>query len=185
MSPAPSWGRCAKPPNNPRQTVPANQICWSSSGDISPDRADVDGRRFRDADLGVPGKHNDTRTSPVAIKMQRHLGIPTHKIQAFGMRLVINQKIGCGLIPQKPDWCRLRRAVYIHSGEPHEILFMHATPHIRPKERAVVWKLKSHPPKSFPRSLLLCPMAQERTSCWEQFQHLFWRSSPHLQGRNN
>jgi hypothetical protein len=43
------------------------------------------GRRFRGADLGVPGKHNDPRASPVAIKMQRHLGILAHKIQASGM----------------------------------------------------------------------------------------------------
>lgn len=42
MSPAPSWGRCAKPPHIPRQTVPASQICWSSSDDISPHRADGD-----------------------------------------------------------------------------------------------------------------------------------------------
>jgi hypothetical protein len=42
MSLAPLWDRCAKPPNTPLQTVPVSQTCWSSSDDISPDKADVD-----------------------------------------------------------------------------------------------------------------------------------------------
>ncbi len=50
-------------------------------------------RRFSGADLGVPGKHDDPRASLVAIKMQSHLGIPAHKIQASGMSQVIDQKL--------------------------------------------------------------------------------------------
>ena len=41
-TPGPSSGRCAALPNTRQQTVPASRICWSSSGDISPDRADGD-----------------------------------------------------------------------------------------------------------------------------------------------
>ena len=108
------------------------------------------GRRLRSADVGVPGKHNDPRASPVAIKIQRHLGIPAHEIQAFGMRQVIDQKIGCSLIPPESGRCGLRHPAHIHCGKPHEILFMHATPYTFPKGRAVVWKLKGHSLRSFP-----------------------------------
>lgn len=48
------------------------------------------GRRLGSADLGVPDKHNNAKAGPVAIKVQRYLGVPADKIQAFGRRLVID-----------------------------------------------------------------------------------------------
>ncbi len=83
--------------------------------------------------------------------------------------MVIDQKIGCGLIPPKPDGGGLRSAMCIHCGEPHEILFMHATSYTLPEESTVIWKLKGHSSPSFPVSLLFSTMAQERTSRGEQF----------------
>src|SRR5262249_36926679 len=127
------------------------------------------GRRFRSADVGTPGKYDDSRASPVAIKMQRHLGILAHKIQAPGMSQAIDQKIGCSLIPPEPDRCGLRHPVHIHCGNTYEVLFMHAAPYTFPKMCSIVRKLKSHAPKSF---LTSC------SSAW-------WRKSERLVGSNS
>src|SRR5258708_3535409 len=118
-------------------------------------------RRFSGADLGMPGKHNDPRASLVAIKMQGHLGIPAHKIQASGMSQIIDRKIGCRLVPPEPGGCGLRHPARIHRGQPQKIFFMHATPYIFPKNRALIWKLKGHSPQSF---LVSCSSARWRKS---------------------
>lgn len=107
------------------------------------------GRRFSGADLGVPGKHNDPRAGPVAIKMQCHLGILAYKLQASGMSQGIDQKIGCSLIPPEPDGGGLRHPASVYCGQPHEILFLYTTPDTVPKECAVIWKLKSHASQPF------------------------------------
>src|ERR1700730_19008929 len=126
-------------------------------------------RRFSGADLGMPGKHDDPCATIVAIKMQRHLGIPMYKIQAFGMRQIIDQKIGCRLIPPEPGGCGLRHSTRIHRGQPQEIFFLHATPYIFPKSRILIWKLKGHFPQSF---LVSCSSPR-------------WRKSERLVGSNS
>src|SRR5262249_50373102 len=73
-----------------------------------------------------------------------HLGMRAHQLQSFGVRLVVNQKSGRGLIPPEPDGGGLRHAAQVHHGEPGEILFLHAAPHALAKGCAVIWKVKGH-----------------------------------------